>query len=124
MSKWKAKIEFIGIAEKQYQNEEIDLQEMCKRILKGFWTYKYISENPFDQKQTQEPLHWIGDYQVELEELIFECLHTIAFRDEVFEGDEENDDLTVEDYDNWKSRLYDLCDYLRIWIAPSYGIGD
>lgn len=92
---------------------------MAISIMKGFYTFGWVGEDPSNEGKWRE-VSKVGigyDEMSNLYEIVFGTLYTIAFCKDIFEDDE--DIPTIGDYDIWKQELYDWADYNRVWIEPA-----
>ena len=122
MSKWKYRMDFIGMAEAMYQKDKLDFQGMAKKIIDGFVKNKWIKKTDVDLFPNLTDRKAIEDEElVELYDIIMGTLHSIAYMDEIY-GEETEFLPTVDDYDYWKTELYDWADRNKVWIMPSYGV--
>lgn len=118
---WKYRLDFIARHETSYQNNEIDLHEMARRILKGFVARGWVNDTFFSKgvEPTLRVRETIGEYGHDQLEEILDQLHTIAFAKDIYGEDEKGEWPTVDTYDHFKGELYDWADEYRVWIAPA-----
>lgn len=113
---WKHKIAFIAAFEKRYEEEEIALIELAKKIMDRLEKERWIWCEK-DGKVVDFKVRPGLSYEAH-EELSEICdqLHTIAYADQIF-GD-PSEYPGIDAYDYWKSELYDWADENRVWIEP------
>lgn len=116
MRKWKAHIKFVAEHEAKYQRGEVDIHEMAKGILNSFVARKWVNDVfGAEYNETRNKSMLSEEALDELDEITDE-LHTIADAKNIFAEDE--DIPGVDDYDDWKSSLYDWADEHDVWIEP------